>query len=165
MQSNLLIKSQRRWWDFVQPLLDAAALMASLGFVHWITARPLGDMSTAVGLIAVVVFLLVSQLTGLQRRQDAGNADREMADVVATWTITFLVLAVLALVARLGAHFSVAAILSWMILAPTLIGLERMLLTTILVRNHGISCAAKSRMLVGVPTQIFAGWSIWDARA
>ena len=83
MQSNLLITTQRRWWDFVQPMLDAAALMASLGIIHWITARPIDDTSTAVGLIAVVTFMLASQLTGLHRRQDAGNANREMADVVA----------------------------------------------------------------------------------
>ena len=74
MQSRSLITAHRRWWDIVQPTLDAAAVMASLAIVHWFSGRDMDDIAMAMGLVAIVVFMLLSQLTGLHRRPDAGNA-------------------------------------------------------------------------------------------
>ena len=146
MHSRSLITAHRRWWDFVQPSLDTAAVMASLGVVHWIADRPMDDMALALGLVTVVVVLLLSQLTGLHRRPDAGNADREMMDVVTTWVIAMLALAVLGFATRLGQHFPRSIILSWAILAPALIGLGRMCLRIfqggMLRRGMGVRRAA-----------------------
>ncbi len=128
MQSCSLIKSHRRWWDIVQPSLDAACVMASLAIVTWVRSGHVDDMASAAGLIAIVVFLLMSQLTGLHYRQDEGNADREMMDVVTTWLFTILVLALIGFVTRYGQHFPRSTILTWVVLAPTLIGLGRMCL-------------------------------------
>ncbi len=131
MQSRSVITSHRRWWDFVQPALDAAGVMASLAIVNWIGRGEVNEMTTVMGMVAIVVFLLASQLTGLHRRWDEGNANREMTDVVATWAITVLVLALLGFATRYSQHFARSMMLAWTILAPTLVGLGRMCLRII----------------------------------
>lgn len=128
MQSQPLIISQRRWWDFVQPALDAAAVTASLAAVHWVARGVVDEITSVMGMFAIVIFLLMSQLTGLHRRQDVGNADREVTDVVVTWGFTVLLLALLSFVTRFGEHTSRSLVMAWVIVAPTLIGLERMCL-------------------------------------
>lgn len=131
MQSRPPIRSQSRRWDFVLPLLDSAAVMASLAIVHWFGRGYVDEMATAMGMIAIVVFLLMSQLTGLHRRQDVGNADREMAAVVVTWALSVLGLSLLGYATRYGHHFARSLILSWAILVPIVIALQRMCLRVV----------------------------------
>jgi putative colanic acid biosynthesis UDP-glucose lipid carrier transferase len=128
MQSRSPITTQRRWWDLLQPSLDAAGVMASLALVRWIAGRPVDEMTTAMGLVSVVVFLLVSQLTGLHRRADIGTADHEISNIAATWTLSVLVLAVLGFVTRYSDQVARSVMLTWIVLAPALIGLARMCL-------------------------------------
>ena len=120
--------TQRRWVDAAQPALDAASVMASLAIVKWIARGHVDEMAAAMGLIAVVVFLLFSQLTGFHRRPDVGTADKEMTTLAATWSMTILVLAFLAFATRYGQHFARSVMLSWIVLAPAMIGLGRMCL-------------------------------------
>lgn len=128
MQNPSYITIHRRWWDFVQPALDAAAVMSSLAAVHLISYGYIDEVVTVLGMMAIVTFLLAAQLTGLHRRQDIGSADRELTDIVATWIFTLLTLAALSLVTGYGRHLPRSMIVAWMILAPTLIGLLRMCL-------------------------------------
>ena len=129
MNAQAPITAQRRWGDVLQPALDAAGVMASLGIVKWISRGAVDEMSVAMGLIAVVVFLLISQLTGFHRRSDVGSADREMTTLAATWGMTIFVLALLAFATRYGQHFARSVMLAWFVLAPTLIGLGRIAAT------------------------------------
>ncbi len=126
MQSRSLITSHRSWADFFQPCLDAASIMASLAVVGWATGRPVEETTNAIGLIAVVLFLLISHLTGLNRRSDIGSADREMTSVAATWTLVVLVLALLGFATRYSDQFSRSVMMVWFVVAPSLIGLGRM---------------------------------------
>ncbi len=126
MQSRSPINIHRSWVDFFQPALDAAAVMASLAFVRWATGRTMEDLTIAIGLIAVVMFLLISRLTGLNRRSDLGSADREMTSIAATWTLTVLVLSMLGFATRYSDQFSRTVILIWFVLTPSMIGLGRM---------------------------------------
>ncbi len=131
MQSRSPITTQRRWWDFLQPTLDAAAVMASLAIVNWTRGRVVDDVTMAMGLISVVVFLLLSQLTGLHRRFDANTANGEMSNIAATWTLTVFALAVLGFVTRYSDTFTRSVMLIWFVLAPALVGLGRMCLRII----------------------------------
>ena len=126
MISQTPIITQRRWLDVLQPALDAAGVMASLAIVKWISRGVVDEMALAMGLIAVVVFLLMSQLTGFHRRPDVGSADREMTNLAATWSMTILVLALMAFATRYGQHFARSVMMGWIALAPCLIGLGRM---------------------------------------
>ncbi len=121
-----IITAQRRWWDFLQPTLDAAAILASLATAKWIAKGFVDDTVIVTGMIAVVVYLLVSQLTGLHRGFGSGSADNEMAGISVTWTLTVLVMAMLGFVARYTQEVARSVMLGWIVLAPTLIGLSRM---------------------------------------
>ena len=128
MQARFPITAQRRWWDFVSPSLDAASIMTSLAMLRWITGRPVDDVTLAVGLVTIVLFLLASQLTSVHRRSDVHSANQEVAKVAVTWLLTVLVLALLEFVTRSGDHFSRLVLFCWLVLAPALIGLGRMCL-------------------------------------
>jgi putative colanic acid biosynthesis UDP-glucose lipid carrier transferase len=126
MISQVPIIAQRRLLDVLQPALDAAGVIASLAIVKWISRGVVDEMALAMGLIAVVVFLLMSQLTGFHRRPDVGSADREMTNLAATWLMTVLMLALMAFATRYGQHFARSVMMAWIVLAPCLIGLGRM---------------------------------------
>ena len=128
MNTTTPITATRRTWDFLQPALDAAAVLASLMIVKTVARGWIDDASLAMGLVAVVVFLLASQLTGLHRGFHRGNANDEMSSMVMTWTLTVFVLGLLAFATRYGQHFARSVMLGWVVLAPTLIGLTRMCL-------------------------------------
>ncbi len=131
MQSRSTITAHRNWWDFLQPALDAASILAALTTTKLIARGWVDEAALAMGLVAVVVFLLTSQLTGLNRRFEAGNVDQEITSVVATWAITVLVLALLGFATRYGDQFARSIMLAWIVLTPTLIGLSRMCLRVI----------------------------------
>jgi len=126
MNTRAQITTSRSNWDFLQPALDAAAVLSSLMIVKTIARGWIDDAAIAIGLIAVVVFLLASQLTGLHRRFQGSSTDHEISSVVITWTLTVFVLAVLAFATRYGESFARSVMLGWIILAPTMIGLCRM---------------------------------------
>ena len=133
MHSQPFIVSQRRLWDVLQPSLDAACVMASLAIVKWISHGVVDDMAMAMGLVAVVLFMLMSQLTGFHRRPDVGTADREITNLVVTWIFTVMALGMLAFATRYGQHFARSVMLAWIALAPALIGLCRMCLRIVQV--------------------------------
>ncbi|MFK8115568.1 MAG: undecaprenyl-phosphate glucose phosphotransferase [Rubripirellula sp.] len=128
MQSRPRITTQRRWWDFLQPTLDAACIMASLAFVQWASGRVVDDATTIMGMISIVVFLLLSQLTGLQRQVESPTTDNEMTNIAATWAMTVLGLAMLGFLTRYTEQFPRSVLMVWFVLAPSLVGLGRMCL-------------------------------------
>jgi putative colanic acid biosynthesis UDP-glucose lipid carrier transferase len=151
MQPGTFITTPRRWSDFVHPLLDAASVLTAWAIVRWSTGRDMDTMSLTLGLIAVVVFLLFSQVTGLQRRGDVMSADREISRIVVTWLLTLLALAMLAFVTRGGHQFSRAVVLSWGVVAPAVIGLQRMCVRIV---QQGLL-----RRGIGIRTVAIAGYN------
>ena len=149
MQARSYITSQRSWVDFLQPTLDAAAVMASLALVRWGTGRQMEDLSIAIGLIAIVAFLLISRLTGLNHRSDVGSADREMTSIAVTWTLTVLSLGMFGFATRYSDQFSRSVIFIWCVLTPSMIGLGRMCMR---VLQRGLS-----RRGIGVRRVAIAG--------
>ena len=131
MQSRSTITAHRHWWDFVQPALDAASILAALTTTKLVARGWVDDAALAMGLVAVIIFLLASQLTGLNRRFEAGSVDREISSVVATWALTILVLALLGFATRYAELFARSVMLAWIVLTPALISLSRMCLRVI----------------------------------
>jgi putative colanic acid biosynthesis UDP-glucose lipid carrier transferase len=125
------ITAQRNWWDFLHPALDAASILAALTITKLVARGWVDDAALAMGLVSVVVFLLVSQLSGLNRRFEAGNVDKEITSVIVTWGLTVLVLALLGFATRYSEMFARSVMLAWIILTPALIGLSRMCLRVI----------------------------------
>ncbi|TWU45765.1 UDP-glucose:undecaprenyl-phosphate glucose-1-phosphate transferase [Novipirellula aureliae] len=125
---QLPINHHRRCWDLIHPTLDAAAVFVSLVAVKWVARGYVDDAAKAMGLIAVVVFLLTGQLTGLYRRNHAGSANNEISSIAATWSVTILVLALLGFATRYSQEFARSVMLAWIVSAPALVGLLRMCL-------------------------------------
>jgi putative colanic acid biosynthesis UDP-glucose lipid carrier transferase len=122
------IKAQRRLLDFLQPALDAAAIIASLACVRWLSDRPFDEMMLTLSMISVVMFLLAAQLTGLHRRLEESNVNREISAIIVTWALTVFGLAMLGFVTRFSDEVARSVMLIWIVAAPTLIGIGRMCL-------------------------------------
>ncbi|QEG42541.1 undecaprenyl-phosphate glucose phosphotransferase [Roseimaritima ulvae] len=126
MSASQTIRADRSIWDFLQPALDASCIMATLFGVKWAAHGGVDEMGVAMGLVAVVVFLLVSQLTGLRQRFGGEAADREIMVVVGTWTLTVLSLALLAVATRSNIFFSRTILAMWIVATPCTIAMVRM---------------------------------------
>lgn len=155
MHARFPITAQRCWWDFLSPALDAACIMTSLALIRWIHARQVDDVTMAVGLVTIVVFLLCSQLSGLHRRSDVNSADQEISSVAATWILTVLVMALLEFVTGCGEHFQRSSLITWVMLAPSLIGLGRMCLRIV---QQGLLRRGIGTRRVAIAGQNELGW-------
>lgn len=120
------IRQHRSIWDFVQPTADAACILASLYAIKSLAHGYVEDTAFGAALIAAMIFLLASQLTGLHRRWSGASADREILTIVGTWALTVLVLALLGFLTRYGELFARSLMLCWAALAPAMIALVRM---------------------------------------
>ncbi|TWU65663.1 undecaprenyl-phosphate glucose phosphotransferase [Crateriforma conspicua] len=145
------IRAHRHWWDFLQPTFDAIAIVLSAALVKWAVKGVIDDKVVIAGMIATVVFLLLSQLTGLQRKFGSGSADNEMSGLAVTWTLTVLVMSMIAFATRYGQEFARSVILAWIIVAPSMIGFFRMSIR--LVQN------AMNRRGIGVRRVAIAGFN------
>ncbi len=128
MQHRSPINAQRSWLELVQPAIDAASIIASLALICWVRGEYIDRTIWLTSLAAIVLFSLASQATGLQRQLQQRTANNEITSVISTWFVTILFLALLGFLTRFSDDFARAVILGWAVLAPTMIGLGRMLL-------------------------------------
>lgn len=120
------ISETRRCRDALLALLDGASLLSSLVLIRWLVVGHVDDASWIAGLTAAVAFYISGQVTGIHRRRDAGSADVEISQVVTTWGITLFALAMIAFVSRFGDALTRSEVFAWVLLAPALVGLFRM---------------------------------------
>jgi len=120
------IRSHRSIWDFLQPALDACCIVATLFAVKLAARGHVDDAGLAMGLVAVVAFLLTSQLTGLMSRFGGEAADREILLVAGTWILTVVALAVLGVATRYNELFARSILAVWIVTAPCAIAMVRM---------------------------------------
>lgn len=122
------IAGERRSFDLLQPVLDSLAILGALMLVKWVARGWIDDAAIVLGLLAVVGFLIYSKITGLTRTGDRGNADYEICAIMLTWGMTVLSLAMIGFLTRYGQIFARSLMLTWVVLAPMLIGLARMVI-------------------------------------
>ncbi|MCM2371773.1 undecaprenyl-phosphate glucose phosphotransferase [Aporhodopirellula aestuarii] len=122
------ILGERHWFEFLQPLLDAASIMASLIVVKIFARGYVDEAAWAMGLLAIIAFFLSSKLTGLQRPDRQITVDGEIISIMTTWAMTVCVLAVTAFATRYGEQFARSVMFAWILTSPALIGLTRMCL-------------------------------------
>lgn len=121
------ITGERRPLDLLQPTLDAIAILGSLYVVKLVARGGIDDAGIVLGLLAVIVFLILSKITGLSRTCDRGNADYEITAIMVTWLMTVMSLAVIGFATRYGEVFARSVMFSWSLLAPMMVALSRML--------------------------------------
>ncbi|TWU03953.1 undecaprenyl-phosphate glucose phosphotransferase [Neorhodopirellula pilleata] len=145
------IFGDRHWYEFVQPCLDAASIMTSLVTVKLVARGYVDDTAWPLGLMAVIAFFLCSQFTGLHRRDRGPSVDNEIIHLVATWSLTVLVLMLILFATRYGDLFARSIIFAWVGMSPAMIGLTRMCLRIIQVGMF--------RRGIGSRTVAIAGWN------
>ncbi|MEM6688470.1 MAG: undecaprenyl-phosphate glucose phosphotransferase [Planctomycetota bacterium] len=128
MQRPPILDSHRRFGEMLHPVLDAAAIMASLAMVKWIAIGFFDQAAILMGMVAVLTFVLMSHVTGLHRRAIMSSPDREFGGIVVAWIATVSVLGLLAFGTRYGIVFSRAIVVTWIVVCPAIIGLQRMCL-------------------------------------
>ncbi len=141
----------RSWFDFLQPLLDAASIMASLIAVKMFARGYVDDAAWAMGLLAIILFFLSSQLTGLQRRERRFTVDGEIISIATTWALTVFALALAAFATRYGEQFARSVMFAWIVTSPALIGLSRMCLRILQI--------GLLRRGIGTRRVAIAGWN------
>lgn len=126
------ISSDRRSLDLLQPTLDAVAILGSLYAIKIAARGWMDDAGIVLGLMAAIIFLILSRITGLSRTSDRGNANHEITAIMLTWGMTVMSLAVLGFATRYGQVFARSLMLAWAVLAPMMVALSRMLIRIIL---------------------------------
>lgn len=126
MVANALIRPHRSVWDYVQPIVDAGCIYLAMWSVNWIGRGFLEDAAHVAALVAIVIFLLTAQVTGLHRRWSTLNSNQEVLTVAVTWLITFTALVMLGFLTRSTETFARSIIVAWAIITPSLIALLRM---------------------------------------
>ncbi|XZE55128.1 undecaprenyl-phosphate glucose phosphotransferase [Planctomycetaceae bacterium SH139] len=128
MPSPGIIRLQRSIWDFLQPTADALCIYGAMWLVNMLARGYVEVAAHFVAVTAVVVFLLAGQLTGLHRRWSTLTSNQEFLSIVGTWLLTLVTLAMIGFVTRYTEVFARSVLVTWAVLAPTGIGLARMLL-------------------------------------
>jgi putative colanic acid biosynthesis UDP-glucose lipid carrier transferase len=106
----------------------ADALAVTVPYVGAVALYDEADWSaddTVAVLLAVIAFILVGQAMGLYRGWRGVPLNREVGRVFAAWTITASSLALLGFALRVTESFSRLAVLSWFVIAPSLVSLIR----------------------------------------
>ncbi len=122
------ITGERHPLDLLQPTLDAFSILGSLYAVKIVARGWMDDAGIVLGLLAVIIFLILSKITGLARTRDRGNADYEITAIMITWVMTVMSLTVIGFATRYGEVFARSVMFTWAILAPMTVALCRMLL-------------------------------------
>ena len=122
------IAGERRPLDLLQPTLDSFAIIGSLYAIKWVARGGIDDAGIVLGLLAVILFLIFSKITGVSRTNDRGNPDYEVTAIMLTWAMTVMSLAVLGFATRYGQVFARSIMFTWIILSPMMVALLRMLL-------------------------------------
>src|SRR5688572_19467741 len=89
--SRRRIHPHRSWNELVSRFVDAAAIVAGLAADKSVLAEGWSDRAAALSAIAVVVYFLVAEVTGLYRSWQGSATDREVVCALGTWTGAILV--------------------------------------------------------------------------
>ncbi len=101
-------------------------MVGALWLVKATAGQPFEDHCVVAALASALLFLLCGQVLGLYSRWKSPPPNVEILQVLSTWGATVLGLSVLNLATRSGELFARSHIFTWILLAPTLIALVRM---------------------------------------
>lgn len=130
------IWTERRLLDLVQPAIDSLMIFASLWLVRWCLVGVIDQQTMILGLATICVYLFSSQITGLRHSNALHTADREITAIAWSWSLTVVILCVLAFLTRYGEPFARRNLLLWFLLAPSMMAFSRMLFRVIMASRY-----------------------------
>ncbi|WP_436716279.1 undecaprenyl-phosphate glucose phosphotransferase [Roseiconus lacunae] len=144
------ISGERRSLDLLQPTLDSIAIVGSLYAVKYVARGGIDDAGIVLGLTAAIVFLIFSKVSGLSRNNARGNANHEVTAIFLTWLTTAMALTMIGFATRYGQVFARSVMFVWIVIAPMMIALCRMLIRIALQsavdRGYGVRRVAVAGM-------------------
>jgi putative colanic acid biosynthesis UDP-glucose lipid carrier transferase len=137
------IHQSRSAFDVVVRLTDMTGIVGSLMLIGTSASRSFGEEIWLAAIMAVAVYYLAAEVTGLFRSWQGVSAEREVACAALTWCLTVPALLTLGLLSGkleiIQTALSRGGLLRWFILVPAVIAAERMICRLVLrgLRKHG----------------------------
>jgi putative colanic acid biosynthesis UDP-glucose lipid carrier transferase len=137
-------------FDAIYRLADALCIAAALALA--VLVRPLVDHDKLLlaGAAAIVLYLLVAEMTGMYRSWRGVSAERELVCALVTWVFALLLLVAIGYVAGYAAQFSRGVLLIWLAATPLLVTLTRTLFRIALRRLRASGYNTRGAAIVGV---------------
>jgi putative colanic acid biosynthesis UDP-glucose lipid carrier transferase len=126
MSNTGTIRPNHSLLDIMRPIVDGVCIYAAMCLVKTVARGYVESAAHVTALTAIVLFMMISQLTGLHRRWSSWTSNQEILAVAWTWVGTLIVLTVVGFLTRYSEVFSRSVIIAWAVLTPCLIGLTRM---------------------------------------
>ncbi len=111
----------------LQRAVEASTIAASLYLSQWAAGQYASQNSVGAIAVAVVFYLIISELSNITSQGAARSANIELGRVLTNWTLTVLCLSLVAFFTRQGDYFARSSILGWMFLTGACLGLVTML--------------------------------------
>lgn len=111
----------------LQRSVEAVTIAASLYLSQWAAGQYASQSSVGAIAVAVVFYLIISELSNITSHGAARSANIELARILTNWSLTVLCLSLVAFFTRHGEYFARSSILGWMILTGASLGFVTML--------------------------------------
>jgi putative colanic acid biosynthesis UDP-glucose lipid carrier transferase len=144
------IHPHRSWNELVSRFVDAAAIVAGLAADKSVLVEGWSDRAAALSAIAVVVYFLIAEVTGLYRSWQGSATDREVVCALGTWTGAMLVGMAFAYMFDRQGYLSPASMAVWFVATAFLLAVGRVASRALqhMLRARGIN--TRSFAVVGV---------------
>ncbi|HBE67324.1 MAG TPA: undecaprenyl-phosphate glucose phosphotransferase [Planctomycetaceae bacterium] len=144
--TDVRIQSSRSPLGLLQRVGDAVVIGGTLYASQALAGQYTSNSTLLVAVVAVLVYLFVCEASNVVRTRVSATASSDLVQVLMCWTLTLLVIAMLAFFSRLGLNFARSSVFGWIILGGSGLGLTRMLFriaAEFLVKNGiaGRKCA------------------------
>ncbi|HTN76421.1 MAG TPA: hypothetical protein VL096_14280, partial [Pirellulaceae bacterium] len=131
-------------WSLIEGLyrvIDAACILIALMLVQSYTDLYPSREYELTGAVAVIIYLLAAEVTGVYRSWRGISTDREILCAWLTWGTTLVTLLIVGFATRHTQEISRFVFVLWAITTPVILGAGRMLLRLVqrTLRHHGVN--------------------------
>lgn len=111
----------------VTRLFDVCTIAGTLYAAQWLAGEYISAQSNLAAATTVIIYLLVCEFLAVYRAEHRRCPNTDLVQVILSWSITLLCLALVSFFTRSGIHFARSSIFAWIILTAASLGLIRML--------------------------------------
>lgn len=105
--------------------IDSLVILCTLFLTYLYTGFYYPEGYLIAGLASIIFFSLISRFTDVYTSWTARPFGEEVLHIVSLWLATYLLLIFIAFITKTSAHFSRVALISWLLLTPTLLVIAR----------------------------------------
>jgi putative colanic acid biosysnthesis UDP-glucose lipid carrier transferase len=150
MNTRGLINPQEAELVFLARLIDAACILLAMFIANQIYREPWTTHNSLAVIIAVVVFYLAADATGLYRDERGRPSSTELALIWTCWTVVVTALLFVAFITKTSASYSRVVSLVWFTIAPISFSLWRATFEVVLREFRTRGYDSRKAAVVGV---------------